>query len=77
MAAWFTTKCPGCDRVTSHFKDSRLSRDRVEYDGKRCHRCANPRTLPHHATGALRPHQWSKKGFARLYSKYAGKTGIR
>ena len=39
MPAYCTTKCPQCDKVTSHFLDSALESDRVEYDGKRCKRC--------------------------------------
>jgi hypothetical protein len=39
MSAIFKTKCPECDHVTSEFKDSTLTSDRTEYDGKRCKHC--------------------------------------
>ena len=39
MPAFLTTKCPECDRVTGHCLDHGLEKDRVEFDGKRCHWC--------------------------------------
>jgi len=39
MSATFTTKCPQCNRVTSQFIDSELTKDRTEFDGKRCKKC--------------------------------------
>jgi hypothetical protein len=40
MAFTLTCKCPSCDRITSQCSDTSLTKDRTEYDGVRCKRCA-------------------------------------
>ena len=40
MSATLTCKCPKCDRITSRCIDHDLTKDRTEYDGKVCRRCA-------------------------------------
>jgi len=51
MIFTLTIKCPQCDGITSHCTDTSLVKDRVEYQGVRCHRCVR-RTR---ANGLKRP----------------------
>lgn len=36
---YLTCKCPACESITGYCKDSSLTENRVEYDGKRCKKC--------------------------------------
>jgi hypothetical protein len=48
MAFTLTCKCPGCDRVTSHCTDTRLSQNRVEFDSVRCKQCTRGKKDKNH-----------------------------